>query len=87
MYRTGNLSVDVGNVGAKRPGAQTAPAGGEGPGGSPLSLPDVPRPVESPEGKTRYLKYGPNDVGSTVQHCHSLLAAPAAIQPRRTPLH
>ncbi len=37
-HRTGPLSADVGKVGAKRPGAQSASAGGSEPGQSLLRL-------------------------------------------------
>ncbi len=87
MHRAGPSSAEAGKVGDKRPGAQTAPAGGEGSGPTPSRLRGARRFIETPEGKTRYVEYGANDVTSMVHHCHSLLAAHAAFQPRRTPLH
>ncbi len=53
-HRTGLLSADVGKVGAKRSGVQTASARGSEPGQSLLRLPGLCQPLETPEGKTCY---------------------------------
>ncbi len=78
MHRPGPSLVHVGKVGTKWPSTQTAPAGGEGSGPTPLRPQGARRLVETSEGKTRYFEYGSNDVGSRAQYCHSLLAAPSA---------